>query len=116
MTECQADGEGAKSPMELYEKLTEQGDQVRVLKTAKADKVSASKLPCENSGLTPLTIKGLAKLNTFFFLIHSLPLVSSFTVSLDFIAQVLRLLPPPYYNVMHVILFVWLTVEAQYKP
>ena len=95
MTECQADGEGAKSPMELYEKLTEQGDQVRVLKTAKADKVSASKLPCENSGLTPLTNKGLAKLNTF-FLIHSLPLVSSFTVSFDFIARVLRLLPLPY--------------------
>lgn len=27
-------------PLELYEKLTEQGDQVRALKTAKANKVS----------------------------------------------------------------------------
>ncbi|KAF3844961.1 hypothetical protein F7725_008124 [Dissostichus mawsoni] len=38
MAECQGDGEGAKSPMELYEKLTAQGEQVRALKTAKATK------------------------------------------------------------------------------
>lgn len=41
MTDCQGDGEGAKSPVELYEKLTAQGDKVRALKTAKAEKVSA---------------------------------------------------------------------------
>lgn len=29
------------SPLEVYEKLTAQGDQVRTLKTDKADKVSA---------------------------------------------------------------------------
>lgn len=43
MTDCQGDGEGAKSPMELYERLTEQGNKVRSLKTAKAEKVSACK-------------------------------------------------------------------------
>lgn len=32
--------EGAKSPMDLYEQLNAQGDKVRSLKTAKADKVS----------------------------------------------------------------------------
>ncbi len=41
MTDCQGDGETATSPMELYEKLTAQGEQVRALKTAKAEKVSA---------------------------------------------------------------------------
>lgn len=44
MAECQGDGEGAKSPMELYETLTAQGEQVRALKTAKATKVSVYKL------------------------------------------------------------------------
>lgn len=29
-------------PLELYEKLTEQGDQVRALKTAKANKVGGN--------------------------------------------------------------------------
>uniref|UniRef100_A0A8C4DCC0 Tryptophan--tRNA ligase, cytoplasmic n=1 Tax=Dicentrarchus labrax TaxID=13489 RepID=A0A8C4DCC0_DICLA len=38
MTDCLGDGEGAKTPMELYEELTAQGDQVRALKTAKAEK------------------------------------------------------------------------------
>ncbi|KAF1374779.1 hypothetical protein PFLUV_G00232630 [Perca fluviatilis] len=38
MTDCQGDAEGAKSPLELYEQLTAQGDEVRTLKTAKADK------------------------------------------------------------------------------
>uniref|UniRef100_A0A3P8TMY8 Tryptophan--tRNA ligase, cytoplasmic n=1 Tax=Amphiprion percula TaxID=161767 RepID=A0A3P8TMY8_AMPPE len=38
MTDCQADGEGANSPMELYEKLNAQGEKVRSLKTAKAEK------------------------------------------------------------------------------
>lgn len=38
MTDCQVVAEGAKSPMGLYEKLTAQGDEVRVLKTAKAEK------------------------------------------------------------------------------
>lgn len=45
------------SPLEVYEKLTAQGDQVRALKTAKADKVSAY-LPCKN-GLCWLVMKGL---------------------------------------------------------
>ncbi|XP_061651728.1 tryptophan--tRNA ligase, cytoplasmic isoform X2 [Phyllopteryx taeniolatus] len=36
MTDCQ--GDAARSPMELYEKLTAQGDKVRSLKTAKAEK------------------------------------------------------------------------------
>lgn len=36
------DFERTMSPMELYEKLTAQGDQVRALKTAKADKVSTT--------------------------------------------------------------------------
>lgn len=43
MTDCQGDVEAARSPMELYEELTAQGDQVRALKTAKADKVSVCK-------------------------------------------------------------------------
>ncbi|TDG98914.1 hypothetical protein EPR50_G00205460 [Perca flavescens] len=38
MTDCQGDAEVAKSPLELYEQLTAQGDEVRTLKTAKADK------------------------------------------------------------------------------
>ena len=38
MTDSQ--GEGATSPMELYEKLTAQGEEVRALKTAKAEKVN----------------------------------------------------------------------------
>lgn len=33
-------------PLELYEKLTEQGDQVRALKTAKANKVSGIGIKC----------------------------------------------------------------------
>lgn len=36
------DGYRAMGPLELYEKLTEQGDQVRALKTAKASKVSVN--------------------------------------------------------------------------
>lgn len=40
MTDCQGDDEGAMSPMELYEKLNAQGDKVRTLKSAKAEKVS----------------------------------------------------------------------------
>lgn len=40
MTHCPGDGESAMLPLELYEKLTAQGDQVRSLKRAKADKVS----------------------------------------------------------------------------
>lgn len=55
MTDCP--GERAMSPLEVYEKLTAQGDQVRALKTAKADKVSAY-LPCKN-GLCWLVMKGL---------------------------------------------------------
>uniref|UniRef100_A0A087X7J9 Tryptophan--tRNA ligase, cytoplasmic n=1 Tax=Poecilia formosa TaxID=48698 RepID=A0A087X7J9_POEFO len=38
MTDCQGDVEGASTPMELYEKLSEQGVKVRSLKSAKADK------------------------------------------------------------------------------
>ncbi|XP_070835831.1 tryptophan--tRNA ligase, cytoplasmic isoform X1 [Chaetodon trifascialis] len=38
ITDCQGAWEGAKSAMELYEKLTAQGDHVRALKTAKAEK------------------------------------------------------------------------------
>lgn len=41
MTDCQ--GEGAKSPMEIYENLTDQGEKVRSLKTANAEKVSVCK-------------------------------------------------------------------------
>lgn len=40
MTDCQGDGVVSATPMELYEKLAAQGDKVRSLKTAKADKVS----------------------------------------------------------------------------
>lgn len=40
MTDCQGDGEGASTPMELYERLGAQGDKVRSLKSAKAEKVS----------------------------------------------------------------------------
>ncbi|XP_064185471.1 tryptophan--tRNA ligase, cytoplasmic [Anguilla rostrata] len=38
MTDCQAEGPGNMTPMELYEKLTAQGEKVRTLKTQKADK------------------------------------------------------------------------------
>lgn len=38
------DAERTVSPMELYEKLTSQGDHVRALKTAKADKVGTNEL------------------------------------------------------------------------
>lgn len=38
------DAERTMSPMELYDKLTSQGDQVRALKTAKADKVGTNYL------------------------------------------------------------------------
>lgn len=38
------DVERTMSPMELYEKLTAQGNQVRALKTANADKVSTTEL------------------------------------------------------------------------
>lgn len=41
MTDSQGDCAVAVSPMELYEKLNAQGDKVRHLKTAKAEKVSA---------------------------------------------------------------------------
>uniref|UniRef100_A0A3B5LEH8 Uncharacterized protein n=1 Tax=Xiphophorus couchianus TaxID=32473 RepID=A0A3B5LEH8_9TELE len=40
MTDYQGDVEGASTPMELYEKLSEQGGKVRSLKSAEADKVS----------------------------------------------------------------------------
>lgn len=40
MTDCQGDGEGTVSPMELFEKLNAQGEKVRSLKSAKAEKVS----------------------------------------------------------------------------
>lgn len=40
------DGYTAMGPLELYEKLTEQGDQVRALKTAKASKVSLNGINC----------------------------------------------------------------------
>lgn len=36
------DAERTMTPMELYDKLTSQGDQVRALKTAKADKVGTN--------------------------------------------------------------------------
>lgn len=39
MTDYQ--GDAAKSPLELFEKLTEQGDKIRSLKSAKAEKVGA---------------------------------------------------------------------------
>lgn len=39
MTDCQ--GDRGNGPMELYEKLTQQGDKVRALKTDKAEKVSS---------------------------------------------------------------------------
>lgn len=45
MTDSLGDSEAAVSPMELYVKLNEQGDKVRDLKTAKAEKVSASYQP-----------------------------------------------------------------------
>uniref|UniRef100_A0A665UZV0 Tryptophan--tRNA ligase, cytoplasmic n=1 Tax=Echeneis naucrates TaxID=173247 RepID=A0A665UZV0_ECHNA len=38
MTDCQGDGDGANTPMELYDKLNVQGEKVRALKTAKAEK------------------------------------------------------------------------------
>lgn len=38
------DAERTMSPLELYEKLTSQGDQVRALKTTKADKVGTNEL------------------------------------------------------------------------
>uniref|UniRef100_A0A669DRF8 Tryptophan--tRNA ligase, cytoplasmic n=1 Tax=Oreochromis niloticus TaxID=8128 RepID=A0A669DRF8_ORENI len=38
MTDCQGDGEGTMSPMELFEKLNAQGEKVRSLKSAKAEK------------------------------------------------------------------------------
>lgn len=38
------DAEKTMSPLELYEKLTSQGDQVRALKTTKADKVGTNEL------------------------------------------------------------------------
>lgn len=56
MTDCQGDGEGTNSPMEVYEKLTAQGEEVRALKTAKAEKVCACYLLLENVHLT-LVIK-----------------------------------------------------------
>lgn len=43
MTDCQVDCEGP-SPMELYEQLNAQGDKVRALKSAKAEKVSGCQL------------------------------------------------------------------------
>lgn len=47
MADCQ--GEEAKSPMELYEKLNAIGDKVRSLKAAKAEKVSGlSQNQCSN--------------------------------------------------------------------
>lgn len=39
MTDYQGDVKGASTPMELYEKLGEQGEKVRSLKSAEADKV-----------------------------------------------------------------------------
>lgn len=47
--------------MDLYQKLTAQGDQVRGLKTAKAEKVSACKLAWD---LTVCVIKELVNLNS----------------------------------------------------
>ncbi|KAJ8341645.1 hypothetical protein SKAU_G00339360 [Synaphobranchus kaupii] len=38
MTDCQAEGPGNMTPVELYEKLSAQGDKIRVLKAEKADK------------------------------------------------------------------------------
>ncbi|XP_048831554.1 tryptophan--tRNA ligase, cytoplasmic [Brienomyrus brachyistius] len=38
MTDIQSDGEGTRTPLELYKKVSAQGNQVRVLKTEKADK------------------------------------------------------------------------------
>lgn len=40
MTDCQEDAACHLAPLELYEKLTHQGDQVRALKSEKAAKVS----------------------------------------------------------------------------
>lgn len=40
MTDCGGDGSLGLSPLDLYEKLTAQGDTVRELKSQKADKVS----------------------------------------------------------------------------
>lgn len=46
-------------PLELYEKLTEQGNQVRVLKTAKAGKVSFKHVFCyEKNKSNTRIIKG----------------------------------------------------------
>lgn len=44
MTDCHGDGEGDKSPLEIYEQLAAQGDEVRVLKNAKAEEVGARNL------------------------------------------------------------------------
>uniref|UniRef100_A0A3B4A7U7 Uncharacterized protein n=1 Tax=Periophthalmus magnuspinnatus TaxID=409849 RepID=A0A3B4A7U7_9GOBI len=49
MADC--DGEGAQTPLQLYERLTAQGDQVRALKTAKAEKVR--NMLCHAQGLQP---------------------------------------------------------------
>ncbi|KAL2098688.1 hypothetical protein ACEWY4_005168 [Coilia grayii] len=38
MTDCEGDGSAGLTPLELYEKLTVQGDTVRALKSQKADK------------------------------------------------------------------------------
>ncbi|MEQ2291753.1 Tryptophan--tRNA ligase, cytoplasmic [Ameca splendens] len=38
MTDCQGVAEGASTPMELYERLSAQGEKVRSLKSAKAEK------------------------------------------------------------------------------
>lgn len=52
MTDCQGDCEGAVSSAELYEKLNAQGDKVRQLKTAKAEKVSTCEQFNQNNDLT----------------------------------------------------------------
>lgn len=39
VTDCPGAGDRAMDPLELYEKLTAQGEQVRALKKAKADQV-----------------------------------------------------------------------------
>lgn len=69
MTDCPGDGERAMSPMELYEKLTTQGDQVRSLKNAKADKVSLY-LPCTN-GLCRWVIWYLTSQMILFLCFHN---------------------------------------------
>lgn len=40
MTDSQEEVEGAMTPLQMYERLNAQGEQVRCLKTAKAEKVS----------------------------------------------------------------------------